>query len=282
MAQDTNPRTPLTLAVWQCTSLPLQIDANLQRLQDAAARAHAAGAQVLLTPEMFLTGYSIGAAAVATLAQPRNGAYALAVARIAREHSIAIVWGYPERGADGQVFNAAQWTCAEGAAVLHYRKTHLYGALDRAQFSAGQVEASNSQLATLHGWQLGLLICYDVEFPENTRRLALRGADGVLVPTANMDRYDIVPQTLVPARAFENQMVLAYANYCGTEGSLRYGGLSSVVDALGQPLAMAGRDEALLIATLTPEALAHARREQTHLQEYVQRIQQGGKDDGKG
>ena len=256
----------------QCASHPLQVEANLQRLDEAAARAQAAGAQLLLTPEMFLTGYSIGAEAVRTLAQHRAGTYAQAVARIAQAHHMAIVWGYPELSEQGQVFNAAQWTSALGEAVLHYRKTHLYGALDRAQFSAGVVDASNSSLATLNGWRLGLLICYDVEFPENTRRLALAGADGVLVPTANMDRYDFVPNTLVPARAFENQMVLAYANFCGPEGSLRYGGLSSIVDALGQPLSQAGRDEALLIATLTPEALAHARSEQTHLQEQVLRL----------
>jgi 5-aminopentanamidase len=72
--------------------------------------------------------------------------------------------------------------------------------------------------------------------------------------------------------------VLAYANYCGPEGSLRYGGLSSVVSALGQPLAVAGRDAALLIATLTPEALAHARSEQTHLQEQALRLQSDSKD----
>jgi predicted amidohydrolase len=264
-------RTPLTLAVWQCSSLPLQVQANLQRLDAAAAQARAAGADLLLTPEMFLTGYNIGAEAVRSLAQPRDGGYAQAVARIAQTHGVAIVWGYPERDATDAIFNAAQMTSARGTPLLHYRKTHLYGALDRAQFSAAPVDAANSQLAELHGWNIGLLICYDVEFPENPRRLALAGADCVLVPTANMERYDFVPATLVPTRAFENQTVLAYANYCGPEGNLRYGGLSSVVGALGQPLAVAGRDEALLIATLTPEALDHARTEQTHLHEQALR-----------
>jgi predicted amidohydrolase len=220
---------------------------------------------------MFLTGYNIGADAVRSLAQPRDGGYAQAVARLAQTHGIAIVWGYPERDATDAIFNAAQMTSARGTPLLHYRKTHLYGALDRAQFSAAPVDAANSQLAELHGWNIGLLICYDVEFPENPRRLALAGADCVLVPTANMERYDFVPATLVPTRAFENQTVLAYANYCGPEGNLRYGGLSSVVGALGQPLAVAGRDEALLIATLTPEALDHARTEQTHLHEQALR-----------
>ena len=265
-------RAPLTLAVLQCQSLPLQVAANLQRLDEAAATAHAAGAHLLLTPEMFLTGYSIGAESVRALAQPRDGGYAQAVAAIAQRHGIAIAWTYPERDAQGAIFNAAQLVSIQGQPLLHYRKTHLYGTLDRAQFSAAAVDASNSALAELHGWKLGLLICYDVEFPENTRRLALAGADGVLVPTANMDRYDFVPATMVPTRAFENQLALAYANYCGQEGSLRYGGLSSVVDALGRPLAMAGRDESLLLATLTPDALNHARAEQTHVQEVAQRL----------
>ncbi|NVO07194.1 MAG: carbon-nitrogen hydrolase family protein, partial [Rhodoferax sp.] len=229
-------------------------------------------ADLLLTPEMFLTGYSIGAEAVRRLAQPRDGESAQAVARMAQTHGITIVWGYPERDASGAIFNAAQMSSAQGTPLLHYRKTHLYGTLDRTQFSAAAVDASNSQMAELQGWKLGLLICYDVEFPENPRRLALTGADLLLVPTANMDRYDFVPKSMVPTRAFENQVALAYANYCGPEGDLRYGGLSSIVDALGQPLAMAGRDESLLIATLTPEALDHARREQTHLQEQAQRL----------
>lgn len=278
-------RSPLTLAVLQCVSQPLDVAGNLQRLDAAAARARAAGAHVLLTPEMFLTGYSIGAEAVRQLAQPREPqvpghgsmapgevSYAQAVARIAQTHGLAIAWGYPERAADGAIYNAAQLTSAEGAPLLHYRKTHLYGALDRTQFSPGVADAANSALATLQGWNIGILICYDVEFPENTRRLALAGADCVLVPTANMDRYDIVPATLVPTRAFESQVALAYANYCGTEGALRYGGLSSVVDALGQPLAQAQRDEELLVATLTPEGLQHARTEQTHLQEHAARL----------
>lgn len=266
-------RTPFILAVFQCASQPLDVAGNLERMERIAQQARTQGADLLLFPEMFVSGYSIGADAVQQLAQSREGAYRHAVAHIARTTGVAMVFGYPERGEDGRVFNAAQWIDAEGEVVLNYRKTHLYGALDRSQFSAGDVSEANSALGVLNGWKLGLLICYDVEFPENTRRLALAGADCVLVPTANMDTYDLVPDTLVPTRAFENQMVLAYANYCGPEGKLRYGGLSAVVDALGQPLAKAARTESLLLATLTPEALDDARSKQTHLQEHAARLQ---------
>ena len=262
---------PLTLAVFQCTSQPLDVAGNLERMERVAQQARAQGADLLLFPEMFVTGYAIGPEAVQQLAQSREGAYRHAVAHIARTAGLGIVFGYPERREDGGVFNAAQWVDADGGVVLNYRKTHLYGTLDRSQFSAEALSDANSALGVLHGWKLGLLICYDVEFPENTRRLALTGADCVLVPTANMDTYDFVPDTLVPTRAFENQMMLAYANYCGPEGKLRYGGLSSVVDALGQPLAKAARDESLLIATLQPEALLDARSKQTHLQEHANR-----------
>lgn len=276
-------RSPLTLAVFQCQSQPLDVAANLQRMEQVAREARAQGADIVLFPEMFVTGYNIGPSSARSLAQSADGAYCNAVAQMARTAGIAIVFGYPELDGAGHVFNAAQWIDKDGQVVLNYRKTHLYGDLDRSQFTAGEVDASSSShavprdvaqskpvpsaLGTLNGWHIGLLICYDVEFPENTRRLGLAGADCVLVPTANMDTYDFVPDTLVPTRAFENQMVLAYANYCGPEGNLRYGGLSSITGALGQPLAKAGREEALLLATLLPGDLQNARHQQTHLQE---------------
>ena len=78
------------------------------------------------------------------------------------------------------------------------------------------------------GSSQGLLICYDVEFPENVRALALGGADFVIVPTALMQPFDVVARTIVPARAYENQLFLAYVDRCGREGAFDYCGLSCV------------------------------------------------------
>lgn len=255
-------KTPLTLALYQCTPGPLDVAGNLQRLDLAAQQASMGGADVLVCPEMFLTGYHIGPAAVLQLAQAAGGAWAQAVAAIARRYTLAIVYGYPERGEQGAVFNAAQWISARGEPCLHYRKTHLFGALDHTQFSAGQAAAA---WVELKGWRVSLLICYDVEFPENTRRLALAGADLIVVPTANMADFDFVATAVVSVRAYENQVYVAYANYVGHEGDLHYGGLSTVAAPDGQVLSQAGRDETLVFATLESDRLDAARVHSTHL-----------------
>jgi 5-aminopentanamidase len=146
--------------------------------------------------------------------------------------------------------------------LLNYRKTHLFGDLDCSQFSAALPQDT---LFDFHGWKIGLLICYDLEFPENMRRLALAGADMVLVPTANMPDYDFVATSMVPVRAYENQVFVAYANYVGVEGGVHYGGLSSVAAPNGQVLAKAGRAPELLFATVDANQLVATRMRNTHV-----------------
>jgi predicted amidohydrolase len=245
----------LTLALWQ-TSHPASTAEALQRLDAACAQARAQGAQLLVTPEMFLTGYAIGADRVAALAEPADGALAQAVARIAQHHGVAVVYGYPEQNPNGRPFNAAQAIAADGRRLMTYRKTHLFGDLDRAQFSPGDAA---SQVFEHQGWRLGLLICYDVEFPEAVRGLALQDADTVLVPTANMEPFDEVQRVLLPARALENSLYLAYANACGREDALAYNGLSCAIGPAGDLRCQADKDERLLIVPLDAAALQHRR-----------------------
>ena len=139
---------------------------------------------------------------------------------------------------------------------MNYRKTHLYGELDRDQFSPGDAAPA---VFGWQGWRLGLLICYDVEFPEAVRLLALQGADAVLVPTANMTGFEEVPRLLVPARACENRLFIAYANACGAEGALHYGGLSTVAGPDGQIMSVSDTQSSLCCVRLDQPSLAQAR-----------------------
>ena len=116
--------------------------------------------------------------------------------------------------------------------VLHGINLNMFGKRDPAQYGT-------ATLAEIDGLKLGILICYDVEFAENVRLLALQGAELVAVPTANMVPYDFVCRALVPVRAYENHVFVAYANRCGREGGLEYVGLSCIVGPDGRDLARA-------------------------------------------
>ncbi|MGY2260704.1 carbon-nitrogen hydrolase family protein [Pseudomonas sp. SDO55104_S430] len=250
----------MRVALYQCPPLPLDVAGNLQRLHQLALEAK--GADLLVLPEMFLTGYNIGQDAVSVLAEVYNGESAQQIARIARTAGIAILYGYAERAEDGQIYNAVQLIDAQGERVCNYRKTHLFGDLDRAMFSPGTNEFP---VVELNGWKLGFLICYDLEFPENARRLAIEGAELILVPTANMIPFDFVADVTVRSRAFENQCYVAYANYCGHEGDIQYCGQSSIAAPDGSRIAQAGLDEALIVGELDRQLMDKSRSANRYL-----------------
>lgn len=236
---------------------------NLALLETTARDAAAAGARLLVTAEMFLTGYAIGAEAVRSLAEPSDGPSAREVARIARSTGLAVLYGWPELH-EGSVYNAATLVDGDGHRLSTYRKTHLYGDVDTLSFQPG-----NGDFVTvpLDDVQVGLLICYDVEFPETVRSLALAGADLVVVPTALMLPYDVVARTLVPARAYENQVYVAYVNRAGHEADLEYCGLSCLVAPDGSDLVRAGTGEQVVYADLDLAALRASRVENSHLRD---------------
>ncbi|MBY8977753.1 carbon-nitrogen hydrolase family protein [Rhodobacteraceae bacterium NNCM2] len=236
----------MKLAIHQSEPVPADTDQGLSRLSEGIARAAAHGADLVVAPEMALSGYMIGAEACERLAEPRGGAFHQAVAAMAREHKIAVAYGYPE-GTEGGVFNAAELVDATGKALLNYAKTHLWSDIDRSQFIAG---GALSQIVAFGNWRIALAICYDIEFPEVARALRLAGANLILVPTASAMPYLSAPQRIVPTRAEENAMFIAYANYAGEEQGSQYAGHSCIVGPDGEDLARAGATPELIVADL--------------------------------
>ncbi|MGW0768179.1 carbon-nitrogen hydrolase family protein [Streptomyces sp. NPDC002676] len=249
-------------ALLQSSGRPGSIAENLKVLDEAAGRAAAAGAALLATPEMFLTGYAIGDD-IARLAEPADGDSADAIAEIATRHGLAIVYGYPER--DGEtVYNCAQLISADGTRLANYRKTHLFGCFERDHFTPG---AKHVVQAELNGLTVGLMICYDVEFPENVRAHALAGTDLLVVPTAQMHPFQFVPESMIPVRAFENQMYVAYVNRVGQEGEFEFVGLSTLAGPDGIARTRAGRTEQLVVADADPAFLAASREANPYLKD---------------
>lgn len=232
-------------------------------LDTTASQAAAAGADLLVTPEMWLGGYNIGAARINALAS-RAPEHRQAVAEIAQRHTLAIIAGLTTAAAP-RPHNSAIAVAADGAEVAHYGKTHLFGDIDRRQFSQGPTAPS---VFTLNGWQLGLAICYDIEFAEHARGLALQGAELILTPTANMQEFPSVSKRIVPTRAEENGLYVAYCNYVGQEGDIRYGGCSCVCAPDGSHLAEASANSSeILYAQLKRDVLLETRRKQDYLKD---------------
>ncbi|WP_344257780.1 carbon-nitrogen hydrolase family protein [Streptomyces sodiiphilus] len=252
---------PLRIALHQGPpGVPASREESLASLERAAARAAASGARLLVTAELRLTGYAVGDDPPGRSAG-EDGPAAREVSAIAARHRIALAFGRPEREG-AAVYNAVRLTGPDGAVLADYRKTHLYGDFEAGRFVPGDRLVVQAEL---DGLRIGLLICYDVEFPEAVRAHALAGTDLLLVPTALMRPYEFVARTLVPARAWENQLYIAYANRCGPEGEWDFAGLSCLAAPDGTVPARAGAHEELLVADVDPAVLSASRARNPYL-----------------
>ncbi len=214
----------------------------------AARAASAAGAKIIVAPELALTGYAAAVTGrIAELAQAADSPVLETLTALSSELGISLVLGFPERDSTGFFNSALAVTPDRGAAV--YRKCHLYGELERKSFGRG---SRLSPVLVIEGFRVGMLICYDAEFPEWTRALALEGVDLITVPTAlpRSGANRRVAESMIRARALENGVFVAYADLCGEDSLHRYQGMSAIVGPNGEDLARGGAAPCLLIAEL--------------------------------
>ena len=260
-APGTVPGT-LPLAVLQCQGHPGDPAANLALLAARCREAAMAGDRLLVTPELFLTGFHIGAR-VRALACALDSPQVRGVCALAGRHRVALCVGFAERDGDS-VYNAALVVGPSGRLIGCYRKHRLSGPYENGVFQRG---SGDDLRFGLDGVRVGVLVCYDMEFPENVRRLALAGIQLIVVPTALAREWAIVADKLVPTRAFENGVFMAYADRCGREGSTAYAGRSCIVAPDGRDLARAGDRDTVLRARIVPRDYAAVRRRLPYLRD---------------
>lgn len=219
----------------------------------ALIEACAADTELLVLPETYLTGFPTKDN-VAQIAEPLDGPTLTRVQQAATARGIAVAVGFAEV-LDGRFYNTTVLITPEQGIALHYRKTHLWSG-ERDVFDAGD------RLSTVvwKGIRVGLLICYDIEFPETARALGQLGAQLLIVTNGNFDPYGPTHRTCVMARALENQAFAVMVNRVGQgDDGLVFAGGSAVVDPFGDLLVEAGRDEATLRLTLDLALLDKAR-----------------------
>ncbi|MDJ0611095.1 MAG: carbon-nitrogen hydrolase family protein [Kiloniellales bacterium] len=256
----------MRLALYQGPSPAGDVAAAFEAVESALSAASAMNADIAVFPEIFLPGYNVPAPE----AQPLDGGWVGRLRAAARDAGVALVIGMAER-AGGVTYNSAVAIGPDGGLLANYRKLQLFGAREKSLYAPGDAYV----VFPFRNRRIGLLICYDIEFPEHLRAIARHGADLVLVPTANMPPFDNVNRITIAARALDHGVTLAYCNYCGVEGDLTYVGRSVIAGPDGEPIALAGPETTLLIADV-PEPMAVERPTLTNTLEDLRAIEKLG------
>ena len=249
----------MRLAIAQTAAEMTTVRQRLDWLAGALPGLRDRGVQLVVLPELFLCGYYIGAGIVQR-AEARDGPSAQEIAGLARAHGIAIHYGYSE-AADGAFYNAAQCFGPDGARLGGHRKLIFPPGFEADHFTPG----AGCEVFDYLGLKIGMLICYDTEFPETMRHVALMGAQLVLVPTALAAKWQWVADRMIPTRAFENAVFLAYANHAGHENGLDYLGGSFLAAPDGEIIAKAGSAPEILVVDIDPVRLQKAQKQLPYL-----------------
>lgn len=221
------------VALAQVAPITNDKQANIDKWLGYLDRAADAGAQLVVFPELALSGYACGDRFF-EMAEPVPGPSTGRLAAEARKRGLHLIWGMPERGLPGVVYNAAVLVGPDGLIGV-WRKHTLPGhATDQAEsgafpdrrfFRAG---ARSPVFDTAIG-RIGMMVCYDIFFPEIARLLTLQGAD-LLVGISGSPSFERpIFEPLVQARAMENTVWFAYCNLAGSEADIDYWGGSRLI-----------------------------------------------------
>ncbi len=248
----------LTVSLGQMAVVPGEPTVNEKAARRLAAEAAAEGADLLLLPELWHSGYDLSRAG--EYAAPLDeGAFGL-MAEMARQHRLYVTGTALEANPAGRPFNTAVLYSPQGALAASYQKVHLWGPLGEPEhMTAGEA----LPVLTLPWGRTALAICYDLRFPELWRRYADGGAILVLIPAAWPSRRIDHWRLLLRARAVENQFFVAGCNRAegGSDaGPDPFGGYSSISDPWGRVVVEAGPEPELLSASLDLDEAARARR----------------------
>lgn len=243
---------------------------NMKLLEEAVKLAKKFDVQLLSFPELYVPGYTLSPEDAKNVAEYKDGPSITKACQIAKEFNMALLVPYAEKvdESDGitRYYDAIAVIKETGELLNSYRKTHLYGQQERDNWSCG---TSDYPVYNIFDFPVGVLNCYECEFPELQRILALNGAKLIVGPTAadnyyrlpNGDRsavpYPDISELLIPANAYANNLFFAYSNRAGYEkrGSdqWHYRGNSIICGPHGDIIVNANHEQnSMLIADCVP------------------------------
>jgi len=266
---------PVRIAVCQYEPHVGDLEGNREQAVSWASRAAAEGADLCVLPELASSGYTFSSVeeAAAAAEDASEGPIVSALVGVARESGMHVVCGVDERAVSASGSGPRSGECRYNSAVLlgpsgrlaTYRKLHLFHD-EQSWFTPG----SGLPVVELPWGRVGMVICYDLWFPEAARALALAGADVIAVPTNWVasfkrtvfdDRGYCQGDYVAMATAAQNGVVMACADRIGEERGLTFLGASIIVGADGWPVAGPAPfdSEALLVADVDLSSVPRAR-----------------------
>ena len=233
-----------------------RVEENFTHAEKLIKQAMAENPDVIVLPEAWNTGF-FPKQKLSDLCD-RDGQQVMErIGALAKQFSVNIVAGSVSNVRQGKVYNTCLVFDREGACIASYDKTHLFSPMgEDAVFTPGD----HLCRFTLDGVCCGVIICYDIRFPELTRSLAVQGLDVLFVVSQwPMERISHL-QSLTVARAIENQMFVVCCNSCGKADDTQHGGNSMMIDPWGQTIVQAGKTEKVLTAELDLHILKNIRK----------------------
>ncbi len=244
----------LTIALAQIDLVIGEPAKNLETASAKIAEAKTRGADIVVLPELWSTAYDLDRAAAH--ASTLDAGMFATVARVAREHQIAVVGSLME-SFNGKVYNTATFVDARGNRAGMYRKLHLVPMLDEDKYLTG---GDDAQVFGAEFGKFALGVCYDLRFPELWRHYALAGARLAFLPAEWPIQRIAHWRTLLPARAIENQVFMIGCNRVGMSKDQTFGGHSMIVNPWGEILVEGDERDALLVAQIDLDLVDQVRQ----------------------
>ena len=215
---------------------------------------------LVICPELFISSYG-SYEKIRQYSETSDGEYANKIASLAKKTSTAIVYGYPEIQGDS-LFNSAQLFDSKGISIANHRKKMLPPTADESKiFTPGQ----DSSIFSINSIKVGIVICYELEFPEIIRDLALQGVQLIIAPTGQSSNWPAAARYNCRTRAFENGLFVAYANSTGRLNDINFMGESKIIGPDGIDLVNAEQGEKLICAQINTDDILLVREKLPYL-----------------
>ncbi|CZE46092.1 carbon-nitrogen family hydrolase [Campylobacter geochelonis] len=232
-----------------------QVDENLAKAKHFIDLASKQKCDTVVLPELFSTGFF--PQNLAKFADLNGEKATYFFSNLAKNLKINVIAGSIIERIGDKFYNSSFIFSKDGSCMAKYSKIHLFSHMKEDEFFQSGDKVVNFML---DGVKCGIIICYDLRFPELVRKLALDGVKVLFIvsawPLSRLKHLEI----LTLARAVENQIFVVLANSCSFFNKLKFGGNSMIIDPLGEILAKACQNESMISANLELSALEKTRQ----------------------